>query len=339
MKGHYTRTVVGMVIVLGVLVSAALISNSIAADSKDRHEKLLQEECTGLETHAAERDKVRSFETAMKPVREFAAAWKGDARVSDRDAADKIRSDIEAIAQRQLALVTDGAITPQPDRYLFRGMPFRVQRVSLRASGKDLAGLITWLGKVEERYPAAIIEHCDFTTNVGGNTALTLRLVQPLKEAGSRPAVPTTPLRESTLLPYAIAAQPWHQYLPAKVKGAIPVGFQRNPLQPTIKAEARALPLANDGSDEVTPRLEQALDGRVRSVIRGASPVVVIDGRIFRVGDEITIGSGREKPVPEARTKLKQVGADQLVFRVAGGGENPIQCDAVYPLPPFLHVR
>lgn len=340
MKRYYTRTFGGLAVLLAMLAGAAMLSNRAASETRSRYLRLVEQESR------SERDKttsVRELELVDKqigPMREFAKAWRRSARVAEKGSADRIRSDIESIAQRQLGLVTDGAITPQPERYPFQGTSVLGQRVSLRASGKDLAALLTWLGNVEERYPAAIIEHCEFTSNVGGNTGLAIRLVQPLEERSAARPVELSAPHDAAALASAMAAQAWRNYLPARVKAPVAVGFQRNPLQPAIAADRGPLPPARDDSDEITSRVEAALDGRVRSVIRGASPLVVVDGRMFRIGDEIVVGAAREKPVPEAKTKLKGIGADALFFQVSGGSADfPVQCDVRFALPSFLSVR
>lgn len=337
MTAYYVRTFTGMALVLAVLVAAAVLANSAAGEAKERHRRLLAESATGIERRELQRDRTERLRRAMEPVREFTAAWRNVDRMAERDAAEQIRSEIESIAQRQLGLVTDNAITPQPDRHLFQGLAMRVQRVTLRASGKDLAALMTWVGKVEEKYPAALVEVVEFSSNVGGNTGVTLRLVQPLQTAGAGRGRGRT---ESPIAPEDIARLGWLKYLPARLKGPVAVGFQRNPLQPAVTAESRSAPLLRDDTDEITPRLEMAIEGRLRSVIRGASPLVVIDGRVFRVGDEILVGAARERPFPAAKTKLKEIGDDRLIFSVSGGSAaRSAQCDVTLALPPFLKAR
>ncbi len=340
MKGYYTRTFFGIAVVFVVLAGAAVLANAVASEARIRYSQLLEADKAGAQLRTAQRQKVERLQRAIEPVREFAAAWTPVARLPEKGAAERVRSDIEAIAQRQLGLVTDNAITPQPERYPFQGLPVRVQRVTLRASGKDLTALMTWLGKVEERYPAALIEGCEFSSNVGGNTGLTIRLVQPLHDNAPRRAFMPATLADPATLPDAIAAIAWSEYLPARLKGPVAVGFHRNPLQPAVQAEHRPMPLVHDDSDEITPRLELALDGRVRSVIRGAVPIVVIDSRVFRVGDDVIVGANRERPIPDSKTKLKEIGDDRLIFHVAGGTvDRPVQCDVTYPLPAFLKAR
>ncbi len=340
MKGYYARTFAGMGLLFLVLAAAAFLSNRAARDTRDRYERLLDEDGRDSAAQSGELGQLETLRRQLGALREFGNAWKGMARVREKDAADRIRSDMEAIAQRQLGLVTDSAITPQPDRHLFQGSTTRIQKVTLRASGKDLAGLLTWLGKVEEKYPAAIVEHCEFTSNVGGNTGLTIRLVQPLEEPAANRNPDSPASHDVAALSAAISAQPWRNYVPGRVKAPIAVGFQRNPLQPAIALDRGPLPAVRDEDDEISPKLETALDGRVRSVIRGVSPVIVVDGRVFRVGDEVTIGSGRDKPIPEARVKLKAIGNDALLFQVSGGaGRAGVQCEVRYALPSFLSVR
>jgi D-alanyl-D-alanine dipeptidase len=287
-----------------------------------------------------QRTKTARLQQAIAPVRTFTQAWRSVARIAEKDAAEHLRSDLETIAQRQLGLVTDNAITPAPEKFVFHGVTARSQKITLRASGKDLSALLAWLGKVEEKYPAAIVEQCDFSSNVGGNTGLTIRLVQALGEPADRRRAEALLSADSALLPEAIAAFEWDRYRPSSLKMAVPVGFARNPLQPAIIADCRPVPTLRDEADEITPRVEMALDSRLRSVIRGAAALVVIDGRVFRVGDEVVIGSGRDKLIHDTKTKLKNIGDDRLVFQVTGGtSDHPIQCDVTYDLPSFLRAR
>lgn len=339
MNRYYARTLVGVAIVFAVLIVAAALANALASEARSRYSTLVAADISGSRAREIARRNVERLENATEPMHEFAAAWKATAKLPEKDCAEKIRSEIEAIAQRQLGLVTDNVITPQPDRYNFQGAALRVQRVTLRASGKDLTALMAWLGKVEERYPAALVEACELSANVGGNTGLTIRLVQPLQDTTARASLGAI-VTDSLLSPESIAAVPWQQYLPAKVKGAVAIGFQRNPLQPAVAADRRPIAAVRDESDEITPRLEIALDGKLRSVIRGGTPIVVVDGRVFRVGDEVLIGGSHERPIPDAKTKLKEIGDDRLIFHVAGGTvDRPVQCDVTYLLPPFLRAR
>jgi hypothetical protein len=338
MNTYYARTFVGLAVVLGVLTVAAIVSNAFARDAKVHREQVLGEAQATTVRRAAQQQRTSRLNEAVHPIHVFAAAWKDCSALPERDAAERIRSEIEIIAQRQLGLVTDGAITPQPERSGHAGSAARVQRVTLRASGKDLAALLTWIGKVEERYPAAHVEMCEFTSNVGGNTGLTIRLVEPVSESSARRRPTNLPADTEQLLEMMTLVD-WKRYLPAVLKSTQPIGFQRNPLQPAVAADTRTVRFREDG-DELAPRLETALEGRVRSVIRGSASLVVIDGRVFRVGDELMVGKHREKPIPDVRTKLKQIGEDRLVLQISGGtSDHPVQCDVVYPLPAFLKAR
>jgi hypothetical protein len=339
MTTYYTRTVVGMLLVMVALTVAAFAANSFAAAARRRHAELVNAARAEIANRNAQQQKVAKLRQAMGPVRNLTQAWRSGLKLTEKEAAEQIRSEIEAIAQRQLGLVTDNAITPQPEQYLFEGVPTRVQKVTLRASGKDIAALLTWLGKVEERYPAAVVEMCDFSSNVGGNTGLAIRLVQPVQRLGANRSGAVQSVQTMIQSPDVIASLGWDHYTPARLKSSVAVGFQRNPLQPAVAADHQVAVL-RDETDEITPRLENALDGRVRSVIRGTTPIVVVDGRVFRIGDELVLGPSREKPVPDAKTKLKQIDDDRLLFHVFGGStERPLQCDVSYPLPSFLKAR
>lgn len=337
---YYTRTFAGMAILLGALGLGAVLSNSAARAARLRFQTIRESANAIAAQAAAQHQKSERLRRAIGNVREFTAAWTNCANVPEKDAADGIRVGLEAIAQRQLGLVTDNVITPQPERFSFGGSTMRVQRVTLRASGKDLAALLAWLGKVEEKYPAGVMEYCEFSSNVGGNTGLTLRIAEPVFDPSAQSGRATALAADLATLPDTIAAIAWPRYFPAVVKVAVAVGFQRNPLQPAVVADQSVVPHMHDDSDDLAPRLASALEGRVRSVIRGASPIVVIDGRVFRIGDELVIGKSRQKPVPDAKTKLKRIGEDRLVLQVSGGSpERPVQCDVNVELPAFLRAR
>lgn len=340
MSAHYRQTVIGMAAVFAVVFLAAALANSAASDAKARLHRVSAIDGTNqaeFEIHAA---KLHRLEEDIRPVHEFSSAWNGATHLPEKNAAEEIRSELESIAQRQLGLVTDNAITPQPDRYIFQAAPLRVQRVTLRASGKDLSALLAWLGKVEEKYPAALVELCEFSSNVGGSTGLTIRLVQPLHDNSGHRAIPAAIAQDTGLVCESIRSITWPQYTPARLKTAIAVGFPRNPLQPAVIGEPRPPGFLRDSADEITPRLETAVDGKIRSVIRGAAAIVVIDGRVLRVGDELVLGNGRERPIPGAKTKLKAIEDDRLIFHVAGGTiDKPIQCEVSYALPSLLRKR
>lgn len=340
MSSYYRRTFAGMGIVLLASIVAAVIANSIASEAKSRRREMIVQAEIGRREAAAQRERSLRIRSAMRPAHTFGAAWRATARLNEKEAVEAVRSEIETLAQRQLGLVTDGAITPQAEKYLFQGNVLRIQKVSLRASGRDLVALLTWLGKVEERYPAALIEQCEFASNVGGNTALTLRLVQPLQELGAaRSKVPSL-LRDLDATSAAIGAIAWTRYLPGNVKRPVAIGISRNPLQPAVTSDQHPTVVMHDGAEEIAPRLEQALDGKVRSVVRGSAPMVVVDGRVFRIGDELIVGPARGRPVPEVKMKLKGIGDDRLVFHVAGRwADRPVQCEVTYLLPSFLKAR
>jgi hypothetical protein len=339
MNGYYARTVTALILALVILAAAAVLANSLAGDAKTRLMQVSAAAQTASNAGAAQRAKTARLQAAMRPVREFAGTWKAVARLPEKEAAEGMRSEVEAIAQRQLGLVTDNAITPAPEKYSFRGVTARTQKLTLRASGKDLAALLTWLGKVEERYPAAVVEQCDFSSNVGGSTGLTIRLVQALGDASLKRSMYIV-AAETSLQPETIAGVAWDRYRPSPLKAPVPIGFGRNPLQPAVVADSRPVPALRDEADEITPRVENALDARLRSVIRGAAPLVVIDGRVFRVGDEVVVGKSRDKLIPETKTKLKNISDDRLVLQVTGGtADHPIQCDVTYDLPSFLRAR
>lgn len=338
MSGYYTRTVVGMLLVLVVLAAAALLANTLAGNAKGRHAVVLALDRRERGRQETEQARLAALEAAMRPVRRFATAWSGVARLPEKNAAEQIRSRIETIAQRQLGLVTDNAITPEVERYPFQGRPVPVQRVTLRASGQDLPALVIWLGKVEETYPAAVIESCDFSANVGGNTGLTVRLAQPLQDR--TPQGRLAPGSVPGLSPGSIIAAGWLRYVPDRLKAPIPIGFERNPLQPAVPVSRGKLPLGREGGDEIAAALRSAITGRIRSVIHGTAALVVIGGRIFRVGDEIVLGPARERPLPDARTKLKEIDGDSLIFHVSRATAGRArEYEVVYPLPAFLIAR
>lgn len=340
MKSYYTQTVIGMALVLVTVTAAAVLGNSAAETAKARYSHEVSVARTRLEARATHRQALVELEQAIQPARKFSLAWHHVANFATKPSAEVIRSDIETIAQRQLGLVIDGAITPQPERYSFGGGSLPVQRVTLRASGKDLAGLLTWLGAVEEKYPFALIELCEFNSNVGGNTGLTIRLAQPLQDPASIGSAGPDAAEDVRSLPALITAARWSDYYPLGLKGAIAVGFQRNPLQPAIMPDFARVTVSHGGEDALAEKLESAVAGRLHSVVRGSVPIINVDGKLFRVGDELVIGTGREKPVIDVKTKLKQIGAQQLVFHVSGGTtDKPIECDVAYKLPTFFQAR
>lgn len=338
MSTYYSRTLIGLVIVLLGLAIAAVGASAAAGRARDRQLDLSRQSEAERAVHADQKRRTMRAETAMVPVRSFSAEWVRHFAMAEKEAAESIRLEMESIAQRQLGLVTDNAITPAPDRLSFQGQSVRVQRVTLRASGKDLVALLTWLGKVEERFPASVIEQCEFSSNVGGNTALTLRLAQPVSE--SLPTRRSMPTMDVDQLVDAIGTFTWTRYRPPAVKGAGGIAISRNPLQPAILPPEVRLPGLDENSTETTQQLVGALTGRVRSVVRGASPIVVIDGRVFRIGDEVVVGQGRERPLASARTQLKRIAPDRLVFQVIRAGDTGASAAEVpLELPSFLQVR
>lgn len=339
MPTYYRSTVIALALVLVGALVASVMANSAASSARLRGEGARQELAVESSRAATVRAKLERLRAAMQPVRQFAVAWHPAVQLAERDAAERIRTEMEAVAQRQLGLVTDSAITPQPEKVSLHGHSWRVQRVTLRGSGKDIGALLAWLGKVEERYPAAILESCEFVSNVGGSTGLTLRLMQPLADAERKRSTIPAPV-DPTALSEALAVVPWTRYMPGRLKAPVGVGFQRNPLQPAVPAETQPLLRLAATGDEYGPKVEALLQGRIRSVIRGAAPLIVFDGRIFRIGDELTNGRSRGELLADCRIRLKQISEHTLTFHVTGSaGERPVSCDVSYLLPAFLRAR
>lgn len=120
--------------------------------------------------------------------------------------------------------------------------------------------------------------------------------------------------------------------LPDK-KHAEEVKLPRNPFQAGQEPE-RPLPVLKDKDDPVA-KLPGLVAPRIRSIIREPSPLVMIDGKVFRPGDEILLG--KEPPLQKYRVVLKAVGVDQLSFNLTSlDPQQPGQVEAAVPIPSQL---
>src|SRR5947209_5338126 len=87
------------------------------------------------------------------------------------------------------------------------------------------------------------------------------------------------------------------------LKTSVPIALKRNPLLAVGEPE-RPLPVLKDKEDPVF-KLQEVLTSKVKSVIRDPSPLILVDARVFREGDEILIGS--QNVLPKFRVILKRV--------------------------------
>jgi hypothetical protein len=114
------------------------------------------------------------------------------------------------------------------------------------------------------------------------------------------------------------------------------VKLTRNPLQPMAVANTTQLPLAPE-KDEWSPKLQQVLARKVRSVVRSTKPMVMIGERMFSVGEEIVVGPKAEPVLPGVVVRLMAVAKEELVFLVdSTRAEKPFQVTARYKLENFL---
>ena len=133
-----------------------------------------------------------------------------------------------------------------------------------------------------------------------------------------------------------------NQLQPMSLKQAAPVPEIRNPLRtaaPIAIADAvRATP--KDKTTD-TAKIRSTVSSRLKSVVHGPTPIIAIDTRSYRVGDEILIGeAARLEPVLSgARVFLNKVAGNELILTVqslSSEGQTPWQIDVTVPLPPFL---
>jgi hypothetical protein len=241
-----------------------------------------------------------------------------------------LRSTLEDAAQKKLGLVVDNGQTPEAYQYALGRRNYHVQSVTLRASGGELGKLLVWLGDVEKTHALGRVEDWELT---GGDkmTALKITLLQPMAET---PPPRTEPRAGS----FADVGTPesWTHSLPDRVKQPHGVKLARNPLQPMAVTNTTQLPLAPE-KDEWSPKLQQALARKVRSVVRSTKPMVMIGERMFSIGEEIVVGPKAEPVLPSVIVRLVAVSKEELVFLVDSVlADKPFQVTARYKLEKFL---
>lgn len=117
--------------------------------------------------------------------------------------------------------------------------------------------------------------------------------------------------------------------LPAKKK-PIEVLIRRNPFQGATSPE-RPLPVLRDREDPVA-NLPGILTPKIRSVIRGPRPLLLIDGQVFQPGDELR--SDKEPVLPKYRVLLKSIEDDRVILHVISlDPQQPGQLESVLMLP------
>lgn len=112
-------------------------------------------------------------------------------------------------------------------------------------------------------------------------------------------------------------------------KEPVVVVLRRNPLQ-VVEAPERTLPVVLDRDDPAS-KLPAALQGRIRSVIRGVRPLVLIESQVFAPGDELKVG--RESILPKHRVILKSIDDERLVLTLISLDPKQLgQMETVVPL-------
>jgi hypothetical protein len=332
MIAYYRKTLGVMGAVLVVAVGSAVYSNGWAERERADFDASV-EIARVADAKAGKAEKaVRECTAQMVPVERFLQSWKAYLPAPGRagELAMVLRSMLEDAAQKKLGLVVDNGQTPEAYQYALGRRNYRVQSITMRASGGELGKLLVWLGEVEKTHALGRVEDWELT---GGDkmTALKITLLQPLAEI---PLTPSEPRANS----FAEVGTPesWTNYLPDRVKQPHGVKLVRNPLQPMTVANSTQLPLAPE-KDEWSPKLQQALARKVRSIVRGTKPMVMIGERMFSIGEEIVVGPKADPVLPSVIVRLVAVSKEELVFLVDSvRADKPFQVTAKYKLEKFL---
>lgn len=93
-------------------------------------------------------------------------------------------------------------------------------------------------------------------------------------------------------------------------KEPVVVVLRRNPLQ-AVEAPESTRPAILDRDDPAS-KLPAALQGRIRSVIRGVRPLILIEAQVFAPGDELKVAG--ESLLPKHRVILKSIEDEGLVL-------------------------
>jgi len=332
MIAYYRKTLGVMGAVLMAAVGSAVYSNDWA--ERERADCEASVDAARAADAKAEKEEKKARECAgqMVPVEIFRESWKTFLPNPGREGelAMALRSTLEDAAQKKLGLVVDNGQTPEAYQYALGRRNYHVQSVTMRASGGELGKLLVWLGDVEKTHALGRVEDWELT---GGDkmTALKITLLQPLAET-------SLPRAEPRVSPFADVGAPesWTNYLPDRVKQPHGVTLARNPLQPMTVANTTQLPLAPE-KDEWSPKLQQVLAHKVRSVVRSTKPMVMIGERMFSVGEEIVVGPKAEPVLPSVIVRLVAVAKEELVFLVDSvRADKPFQVTAKYKLEKFL---
>ncbi len=332
MIAYYRKTLGVMGAGLVVAVGSAVYSNGWAERERGEYEASM-EAARAADSKAEKAEKaVRECAEQMVPVEMFLQSWKAYLPNPGREGelAMALRSTLEDAAQKKLGLVVDNGQTPEAYQYALGRRNYHVQSVTMRASGGELGKLLVWLGEVEKTHALGRIEDWELT---GGDkmTALKITLLQPLTET-----LPARSEPRSSSLADLGTPESWTNYLPDRVKQPHGVRLARNPLQPMTVANTTQLPLAPE-KDEWSPRLQQALARKVRSVVRSTNPMVMIGERMFNIGEEIVVGPKAEPVLPSVIVRLVAVSKEELVFLVDSvRADKPFQVTAKYKLEKFL---
>jgi len=178
---YYRTTGYTLGVVLVGLILASLATTSWSTSEAERFALASRKAAAAEERAVARENELGVFNRQMVPVRAFTKEWAPYAKMKESvDVSGAMRTELENIAQKRLSLVTDQATTPKPVDYTYQGFTYTVQKVSLRASGGNIASLLTWLGEAEKAYPYARVEECTVTAHTGANMSISISLVQPL---------------------------------------------------------------------------------------------------------------------------------------------------------------
>jgi hypothetical protein len=118
-------------------------------------------------------------------------------------------------------------------------------------------------------------------------------------------------------------------------KAPVPILLSRNPLVMGPDTD-KPLPILKDKEDPIA-KLQVAMSGRLKSVIREPKPIILVDSTVFQPGDEIEVKGGL---LPKHRVVLKSVGEDKLIFNlISTDPTQPGQVEASFSLSAALRNR
>jgi hypothetical protein len=182
---YYRATLILIAVVFALSAAGFFAAVRWSQHQAQRYVELAhQAHLAGTEAAAAQRS-VLVRQTEVKPLRDFVAAWAEALRpAGPRDLGNHLRNALATLATRTGLTSEETTVAAETRSYPAGDTAIRVQQVSTKVISESLPALLTWLGAVEQTFPAARVEQATMSAYASRSVQLAITLVHPVYEPG-----------------------------------------------------------------------------------------------------------------------------------------------------------